>query len=197
MSSRVWIRKALSIFLSVAISATCSMITLANSEKIVGEIVISGKSVNGQSPLVKVNGETVQSGRSVFSANTISTSENANAVVSLGKIGKVELEPNTTLSLTFDEKGITGNLAAGHVTVLNALDNVTMNIPNGEAVSLNTGESASATNGKVQTADQGNNSHLLLYSIIVGAAIAGILLAATNDNRIALGGGTTIVSATR
>jgi len=197
MSSRLWIRKALSMFLAVAILATYSTITLANSEKIAGEIVVIGKSDNGQNPLVNVNGEMVQSGRSVFSGSTFTTQENANAVVNLGKIGKIKLEPNTVLSLTFDEKGISGNLTAGRVTVLNALDSVTINIPSGEAVSLNTGESASATSGKAQT-DDGNNGHLLLYSIIVGAAVAGIIFAATTDNnRIALGGGTTIVSATR
>jgi len=198
MSNRLWIRKAISMCLAVAILATYSMITLANTQRIAGEISITGKTVNGQNPFVKVNGESAQSGRSVFSASTIATPENTNAVVNIGKIGKIELEPNTILSLTFDEKGISGNLTAGRVTVLNALGSVTINITDGKAVSLNTGESASATNGKVQTDDDDNNSHLLLYSLILGAAVTGIIFAATTDNnRIALGGGATIVSTTR
>lgn len=199
MSSRLWIRKALSMCLAVAIVATYSMTTLANSEKIAGEIIITGKNVNGQNPFVRVNGEMAQSGRSVFSASTIATPENANAVVNIGKLGKIELEPNTILSLSFDEKGISGNLTAGRVTVLNAIDNVTIKIPNGETVSLNTGESASAANGKAQTDDNsGGGGSVLLYTIILGGAAAGIIFAArTDNNRIALGGGTTIVSATR
>ncbi|MDQ6785818.1 MAG: hypothetical protein M3033_03225 [Acidobacteriota bacterium] len=198
MNSRFLIRKALSMCLVVATMATYSMVALANSEKIAGEILINGKTVNGQNPSVKVNGETAQSGRSIFSASTIATPEDASAVVNLGKIGKIELEPNTILSLTFDEKGINGNLAAGRVTVLNALNNVTIKIPSGEAVSLNTGESASAASGKAQASDDNNSGHLLLYSIILGGAVAGIIFAArTDNNRIALGGGTTIVSATR
>jgi hypothetical protein len=198
MSSRFWIRKVLSMCLVVATIATYSMTVLANSEKIAGEILIIGNTGNGQNPLVKVNGETAQSGRSVFSASTIATSDKASAIVNLGKIGKIELEPNTILSLSFDERGISGNLAAGRVTVLNALDNVTVNIPSGETVFLSTGQSASAASDKSKTGDDDNNGHLILYAAIVGAAVAAIIFAATTDNnRIALGGGTTIVSSTR
>jgi hypothetical protein len=124
MNSKLWIQKALSLCLSVAILATYSMVGLAAPGKAAGELTVSGKNVNGESPFVLVNGEAARSGRSVFSGSTITTPETASAVMSLGKFGKIELAPATSLTLTFDEKGIFGDLTSGKVTVLGANDSV-------------------------------------------------------------------------
>lgn len=199
MNSKLWIRKTLSMCLVVATIATYSMVVLAGSEKIAGEILISGKTIDGQNPVVKVNGETVQSGRTIFTASTIATPENAGAVVNLGKAGKIELAPDTIMSLSFDEKGISGDLAAGRVTVLNASDSVNVKTTDGKIAKLNAGESASAANGKAQNdVDNGGGRGWLIFAVILGGAAAGLILASTTDNnRIALGGGATVVSVTR
>lgn len=200
MNTKIWIRKALSTCLAVATIATYSMVALANSEKIAGELLVSGKMVNGQNPFVKINGETAQSGRSIFSGSTIATPENASAIINLGKAGKIELAPNTIMSLSFNDKGISGDLTAGRVTVLNAADSVNIKTTDGKTATLNAGEAANAVNGKPQTDNDDDNGHggWLLFAIILGGAAAGIILAATTDNnRIALGGGATVASATR
>jgi len=67
MNSKLWIQKALSMCLVVAIIATYSMVALASSEKAAGELLVTGKSINGETPFVTVNGETAKTGRSVFS----------------------------------------------------------------------------------------------------------------------------------
>ncbi len=115
MNSKVWFRKALSMCLVVATIATYSMVALAGSERVAGELLITGKNLTAKAPFVKVNGEAAQNGRSIFSSSTIATPENADAIINLGKLGKIELAPNTTLTLTFDEKGISGDLIAGRV----------------------------------------------------------------------------------
>ncbi len=56
MNSKLWIRKALSTCLAIATILTYSMVTLANSEKIAGEILVTGSSADGQTSSVKVNG---------------------------------------------------------------------------------------------------------------------------------------------
>ncbi len=112
MNSKVWFRKALSMCLVVATIATYSMVALAGSERVAGELLITGKNSNGESPYVKVNGEAAQNGRSIFSSSIIATPENADAVINLGKLGKIELAPNSTMTLTFDENGINGDLIA-------------------------------------------------------------------------------------
>ncbi|HSK71000.1 MAG TPA: hypothetical protein VK892_04855, partial [Pyrinomonadaceae bacterium] len=107
MNSRIWIRKALSMCLMVALYATYSMVTLA-STKVVGELSVSGKAADGEVPMVLVNGETAQSGRSIFSSSTITTPESATAIINVANLGKVEVAPNTTLVVSFNEKGLSG-----------------------------------------------------------------------------------------
>ncbi len=199
MNSKLWIRKALSMCLVVATMLTYSMVTLANSEKIAGEILVTGKNAAGQVPSVKVNGELAQSGRSIFSSSTIATPENAGAIISLGKIGKIELAPNTTLTLSFSEKGMSGDLTAGRVTVLQAADSVFIRTVGGNLATLKSGDSASAANAQDDTTnDGGGGSAGLLWALILGGAAAGIIIAATsNNNRISLGGGSSVISPTR
>ena len=200
MNSKVWIRKALSMCLVVATLATYSMVALAGSERVAGELSVSGKIVNGETPFVKVNGEAAQSGRSIFSTSMIATPENASAIVNIGKVGKIELAPNTTLALSFDEKGINGDLLAGRITVLNSSDTVNIKTLDGTVVKLNGGNSVVAT-GKVQDDDDSDNdggSAVLIWAVILGGAAVGIILAATTDNnRIAVGGNSLTVSPTR
>ena len=200
MNSKVWIRKALSMCLVVATLATYSMVALAGSERVAGELSVSGKIVNGETPFVKVNGEAAQSGRSIFSSSTIATPENASATVNIGRVGKIELAPNTTLALSFDERGINGDLLAGRVTVLNSSDTVNIKTLDGTIAKLNAGSSAIAT-GKVQDDDDSDNdggSAVLIWAVILGGAAVGIIIAATTDNnRIAVGGNSLVVSPTR
>jgi hypothetical protein len=178
---------------------TYSMVSLANSEKIAGEILVTGKNVNGQLPLVNVNGEAVQSGRSIFSSSTIATSENAGAVISLGKLGKIELAPNTTLALSFNEKGISGDLASGRVTVLEVADSMLVNVAGGKSIALKSGESTSNVPQDDTTDDNDGGSAGLVYALILGGAVAGIIIAATrgDDDAVTLGGGANIISPTR
>lgn len=199
MNSKLWIRKALSTCLVIATMLTYSMVSLANSEKIAGEILVTGKNVSGQLPLVNVNGEAVQSGRSIFSSSTIATSENAGAIISLGKVGKIELAPNTTLALSFNEKGMSGDLANGRVTVIDVADSMLINIANGKSVALKSGESASNVPQDDTTSGNGGGSAGLVYALILGGAVAGIIIAATrgNDDAVILGGNASIISPTR
>ncbi|MCY7345707.1 MAG: hypothetical protein LH614_05740 [Pyrinomonadaceae bacterium] len=180
--------------------ATSSMITLAGSERVAGELTISGKNFNGETPFVKINGEAAQNGRSIFSSSTIVTPENVGAVINLGKIGKIELSPNTNLTLSFNEKSITGNLLAGQVTVLNAAETVTIKTIDGTTSNLAAGESAVSTIGKAQDDDASSDggSGWIIWALVLGGAAAGIVIAATsNNNRITVGGNSTVISPTR
>ncbi|MGC2237276.1 MAG: hypothetical protein WA584_14025 [Pyrinomonadaceae bacterium] len=192
MNSKVWIRKALSMCLTVAIIATYSMVAFAGTEKVAGELLVSGKNV------VTVNGEAAQNGRSIFSSSTIATPADASAIINLGKIGKIELAPDTTLSLSFSEKGISGDLISGRVTVLNASHAVSIKTAEGKVLSLNVGESALSNASSNNAAQTGGGHSWWVWGLVFGGAIAGIVFVATQDsNRVALGGGTTVVSPTR
>ncbi len=201
MNSKVWIQKALSMCLAVAILATCSMVTLANSERIAGELTISGRNTGGRNSAVKIDGEIAQNGRSIFSNSTIATPEDAGATINLGKSGSIELAPNTVLSLTFDGKNIGGELSTGQVTVLNSSDTVNVKTAGGKIAKLSAGESATVT-GKTQddddTTNGGSGGNWLVWALVLGGAAAGIIIAATSDNnRVSLGGSSTVISPTR
>ena len=66
MNSKLWIRKALTMSLTVAIFATYSMVALAADGRTAGEIVITGNTGAGA---VTVNGEPAKSGRTIFSSD--------------------------------------------------------------------------------------------------------------------------------
>jgi hypothetical protein len=111
MTSRTWSRAALSLSLAVAVLCTYSMVALAAPQQ--GQAGPTGElSVVGE---VSVNGTNAISGATVFSDSTITTGQNSSAVVSLGKLGRVELMPNSSLKLTFNEGAVTGGLDAGKV----------------------------------------------------------------------------------
>lgn len=193
MNSKIWIRKALSMCSMVAILATYSMVALAGTEKVAGELLVSGKNING----VTVNGETAQSGRSIFTSSTITTAKDASAIINLGKVGKIELAPNTIIALSFNDKNISGDLLAGRVTVLNASDTVSVKTQDGKLLRLGIGESA-ATAAQDDDDDDDGGTGWWVWALIFGGAIAGVVIAAISDNnRVALGGNTTVVSPTR
>ncbi|MEZ5344068.1 MAG: hypothetical protein R2681_00805 [Pyrinomonadaceae bacterium] len=119
MNINKWNSRALSLCLMVAVFATYSVDALAAPPKMAGEIIVSGKSL-GDTTSVKVNGSTVESGSSIFSSSSIITPENADAVINVGKIGRVQLSPSTDFNLSFDEKSFAGELSKGKVVVLSA-----------------------------------------------------------------------------
>src|SRR5688500_7346166 len=198
MDSKQLVRKILTSCVAVAILATYSMVTLAASDKIVGELSISGKNAQGEIPAVTVNGETAQNGRSIFSSSTIATSPNASAIISVAKVGKIELAPDTTVLVSFNEKGFSSDLITGKITALGVSENVGVKTPDGKIVKLNAGESAVAGQTQTQTQTSSGGGAWIWYAVIFGGAAAAILIAATSDsNNTATGGSSIIVSPLR
>ena len=55
---------------------------------------------------VSVNGTAAISGATVFSDSTVTTAARSSAVVSLGKLGRVEVLPSTTMKLSFGDSNV-------------------------------------------------------------------------------------------
>jgi hypothetical protein len=199
LKMRLRLAQAVSGITSLAVFLTFSMISLAADGKLMGEVLVTGKTVNGQLPVVTVNGEAVQSGRTIFSSSRVSTSNVSTATLNLGKVGTIQLAPNTEAVISFSEKGISGELLAGSVSVLSAPENsVSINTPAGSRT-LNAGETASAVNSSANSQQSSAGvAGWWWVAILIGGAVAGIFIAANSDNnRVALGGGTSVVSPTR
>jgi hypothetical protein len=115
MISRTWSRKPIAFCLAVAVLSVYSMVVLATP----GQTGPSGElSVSGQ---VTVNGQNAISGATVFSDSTVTTAKGSSAVVSLGKLGRVEVLPESSIKLSFTESGLTATLEAGRVRVSNLM----------------------------------------------------------------------------
>ena len=106
------------------------------------EITIAGPGDQGEKPFVLVNGERAFSGRSFFSDGSVSTTETSSATFSLGKLGRVDLAPASSLSLSFSEGRIVGSLTKGSLTVSN-MDGVAVTIATPNDSFSNEGTSAS------------------------------------------------------
>jgi len=114
MISRTWSRKSLAFCLTIAILSVYSMVSLASPGQ-QGQTGPTGElSVSGQ---VTVNGQNAISGATVFSDSTVATAQNSSAVVSLGKLGRVELLPGSTMRLSFNENSVSGSLESGRARV--------------------------------------------------------------------------------
>jgi len=172
------------------------MVALASDGRAAGEITVTGSSSDISA--VRVNGEAVRSGRTIFSSSTIATSQDAGAILNLGKAGRIELAPNTTFALTFDNSAISGSLWTGNVTVLNAVKSVDVTTATGDVVKLGAGETASATSGSADpTTATHSHNNWWPFALIFGGAIGGIIWAASRNNENHFGGGAVVVSGTR
>jgi hypothetical protein len=180
MIRQLWIRKALTACAFMALLTTTSMVALANSGRIAAELTVSGKNINGEAPVVMVNGDAAKSGRSVFSSSTITTPDETTAVISIGRAGQIELGPNSTLNLTFDDKSVNGDLSAGRLTVLGSLGTVNIRTIDGKTSTLKSGEEILAS-GKAQTKTGGSSNWWIWVVVAVGAA-AVVLIAASQSN---------------
>ena len=124
--------------LTISLLTSQSLFVLGNGERNSGEITVTGAGAPGAKPFVLVNGEQAFSGRTFFSNGTISTTESSSASIDFGKVGRITLEPNSTLTLTVSGTEMLGTLSTGAIKVANA---------DGVSVKINTPDDAVANDG--------------------------------------------------
>jgi len=138
MNSRTWSRKSIAFCVAVAVLSVYSMVSLAGPQQQSGP---SGElSVSGQ---VTVNGQSAISGATVFSDSTVATAANSSAILSIGKTGRVELLPNSSLKVSFSASSVAGSLDAGRVRV---------STPAGVTVNISTKDGSVVAGGSQATA---------------------------------------------
>lgn len=108
--------------LALTLSISSSLFVLAatpENKKLMGELTVSGASLESDTAYVTIDGERALTGRSVMPSSNITTT-NVGATVSLGEAGRVEIAANSSVNLEFTEKSINANLTAGKVKIYNA-----------------------------------------------------------------------------
>lgn len=105
-------RKFIASFTAVAVLCVSSSFALAAAKDLTGEITVTGQ--------VTVNGQPAVSNGTIISGSTIVTGADSNAVISLGKAGRVEVLADSNLVLNFSDNSIVGILSSGKARVSNA-----------------------------------------------------------------------------
>lgn len=202
------LRRITTLGLMVVVFVSSSLLVLAapDSKTLAGEIIVSG---NGEKSAVMLNGERAYSGRTFFSSGVISTPEKSSALINLGKLGRINLAPNSILSLSFTENSISGKLSAGQIKVFSG-EGVSVNIETSDNVVTNNANQsgvftvdvqsgvtqANAESGSIstktgQTSGQNKDDDdddkisiwipILIFAGVVGAAAAFTITNGDND----------------
>jgi hypothetical protein len=176
-------RKAVSACVLTAIVTTSSMVVLGSPGLVAGELTVLGRDANGGVPMVIVNGEPAKSGRSIFSSTTVSTPNEASAVISIGKTGRLEMDPGSSMSLFFDEDSVDAELTSGRLTVAGTLGTVKVRTNDGKTTILQSGESITAA-GQPNKARQtgGGSEYWWVWLLVAGGAAAAVVAAVAISN---------------
>jgi len=168
MISNTLTRKFVSVWVAVAILMVYSVVLTAKPMVRTGSLSIVGD--------VMVDGQKVTSGGTFFSDSTIVTGTDSRVVLSLGKLGRVELLPNSSLSLTLADNGITGTMNSGRSRV---------STPAGVAVNIATKDGAINIDGNEATSVDINTENV---STIIGTE-SGLAVLKSGDlvNEVAAG----------
>lgn len=195
-SKSLWLRNLVGLGLLVSLFVSSSMVALAApGNALSGEITVSGNSVDGMQPSVSLNGEKALSGRTFVSSGTISTPEGSSATIDLGKLGRISMSPNSSLSLNLAENKISGDLASGHIRVLNnegvavnirTIDNVvtndsnqagsfTVDVTSGSTAAESEAGNVSMANGQPAAAKMTKRQGWIFFGV-VAAIVGGALI---------------------
>jgi len=103
------VRKFVTMTTLAAVWCVYSMVALAAPVDATGELTVTGQ--------VTVNGANAVSGATLFSDSTVTAAKGSNAVISLGKLGRVEVQEGTTVNVKFSDSGVISMLDMGRVRV--------------------------------------------------------------------------------
>lgn len=106
------LRKLVASFTAVAIICVSSSLALAQGKDVAGEITVTGQ--------VTVNGQAAVSNATIISGSSVVTGADSNAIISLGRIGRVEVLANSNITLNFSDNSIVAILSSGKAKVSNA-----------------------------------------------------------------------------
>jgi|SRR5436190_11188672 len=105
-------RKFFTLVTVAAVWCVYSMVALAMPVDQAGDITVTGQ--------VTVNGQPAVSNSTILSGAVVETGANSSAVISLGKLGRVEILADSNLTLNFSAGSITAILQSGKARVSNS-----------------------------------------------------------------------------
>ncbi len=171
--------KAVALFLvfSIVQVTVLANATSSNIKSSTPGAMIFGRLDLSSSQFILVNGNGAKSGATIFSGARLQTPEGVTATVQLGTAGKLEIAPNTDLTVTFDSANVDVRVAEGNafLTTNNGV-NGTVTLPEG-AVNAALPAPAGAAAG-----EGGNALGLILTASLVAAAVITYVVSDDDDD---------------
>ncbi len=112
MLAKNCLRKLIASFTAVAVLCVSSSIALAGAKDVTGEITVTGQ--------VTVNGQTAVSNSTIVSGSNVVTGANSSAIISLGKVGRIEVLADSNVVLNFSDNNIVAVLSSGKAKIASA-----------------------------------------------------------------------------
>jgi len=117
-------------------------VSASDAEEQVGMLTVTGT--------VKINGKPAATGDVVAAGSEVQTAKGSSAVVSLGKLGRVEALPSTTIKLRYDVNTTTHSMAS--VAIL--LGDGSVRVSTGEEGMVNVESGLTATRASLGTEEK-------------------------------------------
>lgn len=151
--------------------ATNANASTAASGLMLGRLMLAG------TESILVNGNSANSGTTILSGSQLQTPEGVEATVQLGSAGKLYIEPNTTLTVTFDKTNVDVKVAAGNAFVA-ANAGVVSSVTTPEGRTSTTGEPGAPVAAAM--ADD-KTVGVLVFAAIMGAIVISALVLDDDD----------------
>jgi hypothetical protein len=139
-----------------------------------------GQLLMSESQSALVNGTSATTGTTIFSGTQLQTPEGAAATVNLGTLGKISIDPNTLLTLTFDKDYVDVQVKTGNA-VLTTNAGVTGTLTTAEGQKLATNATANSTVGSKAARRSWDGDHVLGF-VITAVVLGFALIALTIDD---------------
>jgi len=110
-----------------------SPVTSANASEAGSAKVLLGKLITASNRPILINGGEAITGAVILSGTQLVTPASSFATVQLDNLGTVAVAPNSNVTLTFDSKSVTVNVATGYASVATAegVKGTVLGLPNG------------------------------------------------------------------
>ncbi len=92
-------------------------LAIASGLDVTAKTPLTGKLKTRDNKQISVNGNRVSTGTTVVSGARVETPEGVGATIDLGVLGRVDLAPQTSMTLTFGAARVAVNLSSGYVVL--------------------------------------------------------------------------------
>ncbi|PYS49861.1 MAG: hypothetical protein DMF68_08820 [Acidobacteria bacterium] len=144
--------------------------------------LVLGRLIINESQSILVDGNNANSGTTIFSGARLQTPEDVDATIQLGSAGKLYIQPNSDLIVSFNNESIDVRLATGNAFVAaSAGVKYSVTTPDGKTA-LSVGEPGDAPPPPPKPWSQWTKGEKVALGVGIGIGITVILYFALRDN---------------